>query len=181
MILQRATTLMHSPSDLPFAEQYDALPGVSALLSSSLEELRVAEEELRQQNNLLIAQRAAVDERVHHYRQLFLHAPVPAFITDSYGTIREANIAASRLFRREFAQLEQKPLQVLIPVAARENFRRELARVSPEDGVSDWRFVVQRVGDVSIRVSAAVTAVPELGKDGRPLLYWSLRVVTGEP
>ena len=68
-VLQRATTLLEGPADIPFVERFDAIPSLSALLTTSLEELKVAEEELRVQNSVLEAQRATVDDRVRHYRQ----------------------------------------------------------------------------------------------------------------
>src|SRR5262249_17855843 len=67
------------------------------LLASSLEELKVAEEELRSQDATLVAQRAKIDERTRHYRELFLQSPSPTLVTDVFGTILEANYAAGRL------------------------------------------------------------------------------------
>lgn len=175
-VLKRATTLL-TPADIPFTEQFDALPSVSALLMTSLEELKVAEEELRQQNNLLLQQRAAIDSRLEHYRRLFLHAPAAAFVTDAFGNIQEANLAAAALFRREANHLDGKPIQALLPSESREAFRRQLARLSAENtDVRDWRLVFQRVGDVPIPVSAAVHFVPGLGRTGSGVLYWMLRV-----
>ncbi|MDB4876807.1 MAG: sensor signal transduction histidine kinase [Gemmatimonadetes bacterium] len=176
-VMQRATTLLRAPDALPFVEQFDALPTMSALLVSSLEELKVAEEELHQQNTVLLTQRADVDARVTHYRQLFLHAPMPAFVTDIFGTIHEVNLAAAHLFRREANHLDGKPLQALLPTETREPFRRQLARLPVETGVADWHMVLQRVGDVPLRVSASVHFVPGVGRTGAGALYWMLRVI----
>ena len=74
-VLQRADELLRDQSSISAVEQADTLPGVSALLMTSLEELKVAEEELRVQNSMLESQRATVDQRIRHYRQLFLFAP----------------------------------------------------------------------------------------------------------
>jgi PAS domain S-box-containing protein len=175
-VLRRATNLL-TPANIPFTEQFDALPSVSALLMTSLEELKVAEEELRQQNERLLQQRAAVDSRLDHYRRLFLHAPAAAFVTDTFGNIHEANLAAAALFRREANHLDGKPIQALLPSETREAFRRQLARLSVENAdVRDWRLVFQRVGDVPIPVNATVHFVPGLGRTGAGALYWMLRV-----
>jgi PAS domain S-box-containing protein len=179
-VLQKATSLMRPSAPIPFAEQFDALPSVSALLMTSLEELKVAEEELRQQNTLLHAQRAEVDERVFYYRQLFLHSPAPAIVTDLQGAIQAANRAAGLLFRREADLLVNKPLQALMPTENREVFRRQLARLSTDDGVADWGLVLHRVGDVPVRVSASVQFVPGVGRLGSGALYWLLRVISNE-
>ena len=104
-VLKRANELLRDQSGIPVVERADTLPGVSGLLMTSLEALKVAEEELRVQNTLIESQRAATDNRVRHYRQLFLYAPSPTFITDIYGTIQEANLEAARFFgaRRDFS------------------------------------------------------------------------------
>ena len=175
-VLQRATSLISGASPLPLTEQYDALPNVSALLMTSLEELKVAEEELRQQNSLLVEQRAGIDRRVHRYQQLFLEAPVASLVTDRLGTIQEANTAAGRLLRRDRVRLEQKPLTALIPTNARDTFRRELARLT-DDGVTDWHLTLSRVGDVPIEVSAAVQKIDGVGRTGSSGLYWVLRPI----
>src|SRR5437868_341739 len=88
IVLKRADEILRDQSGVPVTERADALPGVSALLMTSLEELKVAEEELRVQNSVLEAQRATVDDRVRHYRQLFMYAPCPTLITDIYATIQ---------------------------------------------------------------------------------------------
>jgi len=176
-VMERATAMMQPQAAIPFAEQFDALPKVSAMLMTTLEELKVAEEELRRQNDLLLAQRAATDEVARHYRQLFLHGPLPAFVTDSYATIQEANIAAARVFRREAEHLHGKPLSAMMPAEHRESFRRQLS-LMPADGVRDWRLVLHRVGDLPVSVNAAVQLVPGVGRARNGLLCWVLRVAT---
>ena len=169
-VLKRADELLGQVPDAPD----DRLPGVSGLLMTSLEELKVAEEELRVQNSVLEAQRAGVDERVRHYRQLFLYLPMPAFITDTYATVREANLAAANLFRREASQLERKPLATLLANDYREEFRRQLARASSNDIVRDWRLVIKRLGDVAVEVHATVSRIPDVGPTASGLMYWLL-------
>jgi PAS domain S-box-containing protein len=179
-VLKRAMTLMEEPADIPFAERIDAIPSLSALLTTSLEELKVAEEELRNQNEKLIAQRMATEEQTRYYRQLFLHSPAPAFVTDFYGTIQESNLAAARLFRREASHLERKPLAALLAPERREAFRRQLTLISKTvDGVRDWQLVMQRVGDLPVTVHAAVEVVPEVGATRSGLLYWMLHAPAG--
>jgi PAS domain S-box-containing protein len=175
LVLKRADELLGAVPDAVDAHE-DRLPGVSGLLMTSLEALKVAEEELRVQNSVLEAQRASVDERVRHYRQLFLHLPSPAFITDVYATIREVNLAAATLFRRELENLERKPLASLLAAEYREQFRAQLARAMAGIEIRDWRLVLKRVGDVPVEAHATVSLVPEVGPTKSGLLYWLLSV-----
>jgi PAS domain S-box-containing protein len=173
--LKRADELLR---DLPLSPTHpdDRLPDVSGLLMTSLEELKVAEEELRSQNSVLEAQRATVDERVRYYRQLFLHLPSPAFVTDVYATIRDVNLAAIDLFRREARLLEGKPLSLLVADQFRREFRHQLARANDCEEVRDWRLVLKRVGDLPIEARATVSKVPDVGPTHGGLLYWLLTV-----
>src|SRR5205814_1725272 len=91
-----------------------ALREVTALLATSLEELKVAEEELRGQNATLLEQRAASETRVRYYRELFMQSPVPSFITDLFGTIEEVNLAAGRLLRRDVDLIVRKPFAAIV-------------------------------------------------------------------
>ncbi len=178
LVLKRADELLTQiPDDDDGAA--DRLPGVSGLLMTSLEELKVAEEELRSQNAVLEAQRAAVDERIRHYRQLFLYLPAPAFVTDIYATIREANLAAGNLFRREASHLERKPLATLLANEYRDEFRRQLVRAASGDGVRDWRLVLKRVGDLPVEVHATVSRIPDVGATHSGLMYWLLTPTAG--
>ena len=179
-VLLRATKLLDGRDDIPFVERFDAVPSLSALLMTSLEELKVAEEELREQNERLLAQRALTESQTRYYRQLFLHAPTPAFVTDFFATIQEANLAAARLFRREADHLERKPLAALLAPDCREAFRRQVKLITNTvDGVSDWALTMQRVGDVPVPVRAAVEVVPNVGATNSGLLYWMLHVTAG--
>jgi PAS domain S-box-containing protein len=175
-VLLQASTLFRGRGGIPFAENFDALPNVSSLLLSALEELKVAEEELRAQNNMLLEQRSAVESRLQRYYELFQHSPAPAFITDVHGAIQEANLAALSLFRREAKHLEHKPIQALVAVSSRDEFRRQLARLQTEMGVTDWRICFNRTGDAPVTVSAAVSFVPGIGRTAAGGLYWMLRV-----
>jgi PAS domain S-box-containing protein len=177
-VLQQAASLFDNRKGIPFAEEFDVVPRISSLLMTSLEELRVAEEELRSQNDVLVQQRGAVEGRVQHYRHLFQYAPAPSFVTDIYGGIQEANLAALALFRREAKHLEHKPVQALLPPGAREEFRRQLGRLEAEGGVADWRITFQRAGDLPVSVSAAVSFVPGIARSGGGGLYWMLRVLS---
>jgi PAS domain S-box-containing protein len=170
--MERATSLLQSCEQETPTTSAERISGISSLLVTSLEELKVAEEELRQQNTALIEQRAAEEERTRHYRQLFLYAPVPLVVTDIFGTIQEANNGAAYLFHRDADYLKRKPMAALIPRADRDEFRRRLARLLEADGPKDWSLNVARNGDMPVQVRALVTRVPDIGPTRSGMLFW---------
>jgi PAS domain S-box-containing protein len=174
-VMARASALLTSSQANPDGSSGADVQAVSGLLMTALEELKVAEEELRVQNATLEAQRAGVDERTRHYRQLFLDAPVAGLLTDIHGTILEANAEAGAMLRRETRHLERKPVAALVPIEARDSFRQQFNRLSPDDGVRNWRFPISRAGHVPLEVCVAVKLVPDLGPTRSGLLYWVLR------
>jgi PAS domain S-box-containing protein len=172
-VLRRAHELIGDESAADAAGS-DGAAGVSGLLMASLEELKVAEEELRLQNAQLADSRAREDRELYHYRQLFTYSSAAALLTDRYGTILEANRAASALFRREAKHLAGKPIEALLEPRARERFRREFARIGADSEITDWRIVLHRVGDLPIEVCAAIAFVPGIGATASGALYWML-------
>jgi PAS domain S-box-containing protein len=170
---QRQRVLTGGTAQAPTATP-DAVPQLSALLSSSLEELRVAEEELVQQNDELVSGRAELERQLRHYRALFDLAPVALLYSDAQGVIREANRAAAALVDREARHLARKPLASLVPRTRRAAFREGLSRLRLTGGAAVWRFALTR-GTASIEVSAAVQLVSDttLGT----ALLWLLRPV----
>jgi PAS domain S-box-containing protein len=178
-ILTRANALLNDADVTRDPPPAETLRGLSGLLMTSLEELKVAEQELRAQQARLAEQRDGIDARTRHYRELFLHTPAPALVTDTLGTIHEANIAAGRMVRRPADELERTALASLLPRDDREEFRRQLSRFSARDGVRDWRLTIHRVGDLQLAVHATVQFVPDLGPSSSGVLYWLFSTYSG--
>jgi len=99
-------------------------------MRATLEELRVAEEELSRQNDELSNLQLAVADEAARYRALFELAPVPYVTTDSYFVIREANDAAAALLAVDRRFVVGKPLAVYIDSDDRRAIRAELTRLS---------------------------------------------------
>jgi PAS domain S-box-containing protein len=154
----------------------DAVHSLTALLMTSLEELKVAEEELREQNAALSEIRAAGERRAHHYRQLFLHIPAPALVTDSFATILETNHAAEHLLRRDADHLQRKPFAALLPPSSRADFRTRLNRLVSCEESRHLALTVNRHGDTPIDVDATVSIVPDLEPARSTTLFWLLAV-----
>jgi PAS domain-containing protein len=170
-MLIRASQLMGTES-IGVEQRTDTVPALAGLLMSSLEELKVAEEELREQNERLSERRLADERRLRHYQQLFMHLPAPALLTDMNARVLEGNLAALSLFRREGRYLEGKPFAALIETSSRGDFRRHLAHVVSSGDTRTFPLVLQRVGNVPLQVHATVSVVPGLGPTGSGALFW---------
>ena len=173
-LLSRAVLALESDCEIPIDVHPETLRKTTALLAASLEELRVAEEELLQQNEELIATREAIDARTREFQRLFDDAPLPYVVTDSCGTIRHANRAAAVLLKRPAELLERKPLLGFVPLERRSAFRDALNRLPLVDAAHDWRVTMLRHGDSPVDLAIDV-AVSTGGATEEMLLCWVLR------
>jgi PAS domain-containing protein len=176
-LLHRSSHLVKQAGDALRTADDRGVAELSALLATSLEELKVVEDELLDRHESLDAVRAELEAEIRTARRLFDLAPASLVVTDLVGGIIEANRAAATLLRRECDRLERKPLAAFIPRAERADFRERLARLSIVEGVFDWRFTMQPTGEQPVCVSAAVHVVRNVGERGTAALYWSLRPV----
>jgi PAS domain S-box-containing protein len=165
--------LSASSSDPDF--QATVFPRLSALLAASLEEIRVAEEELAEQNAALLEQRQDHQRRLDYQRRLFELAPCALLVTNSLGVIVDVNRAAETLLGQSAARLDRKPLVSLVPLEDRRAFRSELGRMTLAQSASDWRFRLSRARDVPVTVSATVHVIPAGHMTADAALYWSIQ------
>ena len=156
----------------------ESFPRVAALLASSLEELRVAEEELLEQHDALAAERDTFERLLARERRLFELAPCALCVTDLYAQLLDANRAMLTLLQLDLDQVEGKPLVSLVPVGERKAFRDALGHLSVTQGATNWRFSLQRRRDVALDVVASVHVVGGANKSGGAGLYWALRAAT---
>lgn len=145
-------------------------------LLGMLEELRVADEELRAQNEELTASRQAADNERLRYRELFDFAPDAYLITDTYGAIREANVAAGQLLNVEPRFLAGKPLPAFFDETGRKEYRHQLDRICDYDRLDDWEIVLhpRRGEPVAVSVSIARPSA----KDRNGGYRWILRDIS---
>jgi PAS domain S-box-containing protein len=172
-MLHRASVTLCPPGALPITEQFDAVPQLSALLTASLEELKVAQEELTQQQEALIESRAQTERLLSYYRLLFELSPTPTIVTDLNAAIRDANRAACALLKRTSSSLNRKPLAALVPPEQRASFRAALTRLELTHGASNWVFSLDRHTDVPVTVNAAVCTIPDR-TIGSGALLWQI-------
>ena len=147
-----------------------------AELESVIQELRIAEEELRAQNENLTVANAARDEAYRRYRELFDSAPDALLVTDVNGKIVEANPAAGELLGIPSPRLEGKVLAALVAPRSRRTFRKALLAVGRREPVADadvWIHGRHREERI-----AHARAVPIGLPAEPPRIRWSLRDVT---
>ena len=159
---------------VPDALMDEALESMLTLI----EELHVGEEELRVQNEQLIAAQGDVEAERLRYLELFQQAPDAYLVTTPEGAIREANFAASALLNVPPARLRGKPLGVFVVVEARRDFRSRLLQAVQLGRVDDWEVRLRpRRTEEAVDVSCTVTAVHDEG-GGVTALRWILRDVS---
>jgi PAS domain S-box-containing protein len=147
-------------------------------LHAALEELGVSEEELRIQNEQLAESQALVEAERVRYEELFQLAPDAYLVTDSAGTITEANHAAAALLNVAGRNLRQKPLSVFVPPSARRDFRTRMEAAATLGRLDEWETWLQpRGAHVAVPVSCTVTAMHD-GGAGATGLRWLVRDVT---
>jgi len=110
--------------------------------SSILEELQVAGEELRQQNEELAAGRFAIEVERQRYQELCEFAPDGYLVTDPHGLIREANHAAVALLSSPVDFLLGKPLALFVAEEDRKSFHLQLSRLADKERQEGWEITV---------------------------------------
>jgi PAS domain-containing protein len=134
----------------------DRTTKLSGALVASLEELKVAEEELLERVRTLAEVRNGLEERISESTAMLEFAPSCLLLSDVYGRITRANRAALHLLRQSAACVESRPLSCFIAHDRRRPFRQELARVLSVQSVLGWRLELIRPTDSAVVVSAAV-------------------------
>ena len=172
-MLQQASIALCPPGALPITEQFDAVPRLSALLAASLEELKVAQEELSRQQEALVESQTKDERLLTYYRMLFELAPTATIVTDLNAAIRDVNGAACTLLKREAHLLHRKPLTALVRREHRQSFRVGLARLAITKGATNWVFALERHTDVPLTVRASVNIIPDRSL-GSGSLLWQL-------
>ena len=177
---QRQRLLHHAGSLLTSVDAVqpaaETVPKLTQHLATSLEELKVAEEELFDQHLQSETTRAEQERKLSYFRALCHFAPTPLFLTTTESGIRAANKAASELVMRDLYRLEGKPLTALVPSESRAEFQRQLALVVQTGGVTNWRFTLLRQADAPIRVEASIKLLPaEIA--GARAFYWHIRPI----
>src|ERR1044072_362354 len=86
---------LNDQSNEQVSEQQMSLQETIDELRTTLEEHQVAEENLREQNDLLFQAQAQIEVERQRYQDLFNFAPDGYLVTSKDGIIKEANVAAT--------------------------------------------------------------------------------------
>ena len=153
----------------------------TAELQQTNEELQVAEEEHRQQNQELLTTRTALEVERGRYQELFDLAPVGYLVTDPYGTIEEANQAAAALLGAPQHFLTGKPLPVFAAGGSRHELQHRIRQL--REGAADvpdpWQLQLQSREGGPFDAHLSVVAIQEAGGEGGTIgLRWLIRDVT---
>ena len=143
-----------------------------------LEELSVADEEMRQQADELILTRDEVEHERARYLELFEEAPDAYLVTDEAGVVRQANRAAERMLRLDRHQLYGKPLAVMVDAEFRRAFRLmlDLRSGAPDD--IEFDTTLHPRGAAPIEVAVRIRRSRRGPNVPRAELRWLLRDVT---
>jgi PAS domain S-box-containing protein len=167
--LLRLTNESPSPPEL-LTEVFDELQAV-------LEQLAVAEEDLRQQNEELVQTRMAVEAERQRYQDLFDFAPDGYLLTDASGTIIEANRAVATLFNISQKFLVGKPLITFVGLKEHQDFISQLLQLQQLDRLQEWELCLQRRQGESFEAALTVGAVSD--RSGKLVaLRWLVRDIT---
>ena len=168
------------------AEMFDSLrarlaavedPAVAELLEAmqtTIEELRVAEEELTRQNEELAVLQLSLADEARRYRGLFELAPVAFVTTNRDTTILEANDAAAELLGVSRRFLIGKPLPLYLDEPARRELRSRVLRSSSadEDGAARSQNArMRRRSGVAFEARVTTRAIADQ-------IHWILQDVT---
>lgn len=146
------------------------------VLETANEELRVAGEEVRaQQEHIAHLVEAQQQLRSQHERMLAI-LPVPVLTTDQYGTVRSVNAAGAGLAERRVARMVGKPIFTLFASQDRSTLRAALARQAHDRETFRVTTSVVRPGADDAKVEAIAAA------SGAAQVDWMLLTpATGQP
>jgi PAS domain S-box-containing protein len=158
------------------ADRVDVLAALQGL-RSTIEELRIVEDELVRTSEELASAHAQVEFERRRYADLFAFAPDAHLVTDARGGVLEANVAAEELLQLPRRFHEGKPIGVFVLGSERRDFRRMFLRVVQEGGIATGNFRFVRRSGIPFDAQVTVTSI---GDGDEPRLRFVVRDVTEE-
>jgi PAS domain S-box-containing protein len=121
-----------------------------------MEELRVAEEELRVVSEQVASADQALYAERERYRALFQANPAAHLVTDLVGVVSEANQQAVELLGVDHRHLVGKPLVTFITAQQRRAVRNGLRSLLSSDELQEWTLPLQPRNRTPVVVLATV-------------------------
>jgi PAS domain S-box-containing protein len=135
------------------------MPEVFQELQATMEELRVAGEEMHQQNEALAEAQEHIAAERFRYRDLFESAPDSYLVTDMLGVIRDSNRAAQSLLGRGPRSLNGRPLANFIAEEETRAFRQHLLTAGRFTDREEWEFPLRRPSAGVFPATLTVTVI----------------------
>jgi PAS domain S-box-containing protein len=168
----REALQLHLDDSTVAAEQHTI-----ANFSNVVEELLVAEEELRAQTEVLQSSQMAIAAQQQRYQDLFEFAPDAYLVTTVDGMIQEANRAATQQIGLAARFLIDKPLSVFVVPEQRMMFREKLTKLVDTTDCQEWEFSLESRLDYIF--DAAMTVSVVRNEVDQPIaVRWSIRDVS---
>ncbi len=147
-----------------------------AEFSIILEELHVASEEIKVQNEALSANHHHLELERRRYQELFDFAPDAYFVTDLQGVIQQANHAATALLNLRQDLIVAKPLIVFIDKADQMAFHTQLDQLL-QDGrtLTNWEVSFKPRHKLSFPASISVSPIHYDNRGQLSCLHWLVR------
>src|SRR5258707_5076994 len=162
----------------PFEMVLRGVQEANTQLQQSFSNLQSVEEQLRRQNEELMAAHRAVEKERGRYQALYDFAPDGYLVTGLEGAILEANTAAAAILQTPKECLPGQSLSEFVVKADRDEFREKLRglHMGSIERVEDWQIGIQpREGPT---IPAALTVVAERSVPAVASLRWLIRDVT---
>ncbi|MFN6531244.1 ATP-binding protein [Nostoc sp. ChiSLP03a] len=165
----RVIGLVQRTGTEPYSQQELTLEAFEEL-QITMEELKIASEELQ-------ATRIVVEKERQRYQELFDFAPDGYLVTDTFGTILEANRAIAMQLNVLQRFLIGKPLVTFIAQSDRKAFFNYLTQLQQLDRGGEWEICLQPREKICFDV--ALTVVTVRNEKGQPVaLRWLMRDIS---
>lgn len=165
----RVTGLVQRTASEPYSQQ--------ELTAEAFEELQITLEELQIASEELQATRIVVEKERQRYQELFDFAPDGYLVTDTFGTILEANRAATIHLNVSQRFLIGKPLLTFIAQSDHQAFFNYLTQLQQLDWGGEWEVCLQPREKICFDV--ALTVVTVRNELGKPVaLRWLMRDIS---
>ncbi|WP_036477945.1 PAS domain-containing sensor histidine kinase [Myxosarcina sp. GI1] len=150
---------------------------IKIALSTALEELHVAVEELQEQNTELLFSRQELEHEQQKYQNLFELAPDGYIATDKNGVIQNANQATEKLLGVRSDRLINKPLVIFVEESSRQAFYSMLDNLNRKDKIDD--FEIKLLPRHSKPFYSSISLAIEWDYAGKiERLLWSIRDIS---
>jgi PAS domain S-box-containing protein len=140
-----------------------------AELIAALEELSIAEGELRSQHEALVEAHRQLELQRERYHTLFQLAPDPCLVTDHKGIIEEANAAAGELLGVPSALLVRKPLLAYLNSYAGTELEQRLDKLTSSGRLDKWAVAIETLDGRLVPMEATAS------RAGKGSICWLFR------